>query len=69
MPSAKWTRQLIRIDTDCGPVEVPATRVGPLAVILESDLTEKGSASHMCELDGALPAPTPGKRRSESLRH
>jgi hypothetical protein len=32
MPSAKWTRQLIRIDTDCGPVEVPATRLGPLAV-------------------------------------
>ena len=32
MPNGKWTRALIEIETDSGPVKIPARMLGPLAV-------------------------------------
>ena len=32
MPNGKWTRALIEIETDSGPVKIPAKILGPLAV-------------------------------------
>lgn len=32
MPKGKWARKLIRIDTDCGSVKIPARTLGPVAV-------------------------------------
>ncbi len=32
MPERKWIREVIRIDTDCGPVAMPAKVLGPIGV-------------------------------------
>jgi hypothetical protein len=32
MPERKWIREVIQIDTDCGPVALPAKVLGPIAV-------------------------------------
>jgi hypothetical protein len=32
MPERKWVREVIKIDTDCGPVAIPAKVLGPIAV-------------------------------------
>jgi hypothetical protein len=48
MPKGKWARKLIQLDTDCGPVKIPARTFGPLAVHFGiGSHSEKISISHV----------------------
>ena len=48
MPKGKWVRKLIQVDTDCGPVKIPARTLGALAVHFGiGSHSEKISISHV----------------------